>query len=331
MARGTQYQSVFIQVSAPPGSDPHALAILVEMVAIDLRTPLDDLPEHTADDVRRHELGTFLRSRRERVTPQQVGLPPSRRRRTPGLRREEVAQLAGVGVTWYTWLEQGREIKASPQVLHAIARALQLDMHEHAHLLTLGGAPPDNGVAGECQKLSPTAQILLDRLEPYPACIVNARYDLLGFNRVYASGFPGLDDIPIEDRNALLLLFTHPSWRKGVLDWEDAAARMVAQFRAALAEHLAEPSWKALVARLHRSSPEFTSIWEQHDVRGMESQTKRFLHPLVGELLVDYTYLWLAPRLGARMVTYTPANAATGRRLERLQQLLDAKRSDHAA
>jgi len=301
------------------------------MAAIDVHTPLDDLPAYTADDVRRHELGAFLRSRRERVTPQQVGLPPSRRRRTPGLRREEVAQLAGVGITWYTWLEQGREIKASPQVLHAIARALQLDMHEQAHLLTLGGAPPDNGIARECQQLSPTAQLLLDRLEPYPACIVNARYDLLGYNRIYASGFPGLEETPIEDRNALWLLFTHPSWRKGVLDWEDAAARMVAQFRAALAEHLAEPSWKALIARLHRSAPEFAAIWEQHDVQGMESLSKRFLHPLVGELLVDYTYLWLAPRLGARMVTYTPANALTERRLRKLAQLLEHARAEDAA
>ena len=283
-----------------------------------------------AHEARRRELAAFLRSRRERIAPQQVGLPPTRRRRTPGLRREEVAQLAGVGITWYTWLEQGRDIKPSAEVLHAVARALQLDTHEHAHLLTLAGAA-ENGVGGEHQALPPTAQLLLDQLEPYPALVVNARYDLLAYNRVYASGFPELESVPIEDRNALWLLFTHPRWRTSVLDWEDAGARMVAQFRAAMAEHLAEPAWKSLVARLHRASPEFGVIWKQHDVQGPESRAKRFLHPDVGLLVMDYTYLWLAPRLGTRLVTYTPADAETRERLERLQLLLDDRRRADAA
>jgi transcriptional regulator with XRE-family HTH domain len=287
-------------------------------------TDLHEPTQLAADGVRRRELAAFLRSRRERITPQQVGLPPSRRRRTPGLRREEVAQLAGVGVTWYTWLEQGRDIRASSQVLHAIARTLQLDAHEHSHLLTLAGAPPENGLHDERHALPPTTRLLLERLEPYPALVVNARYDLLAYNRAYASGFPELDTIPADERNALWLILTHPRWRKAVLDWDDAVARMVAQFRAAMAEHLAEPAWKELVARLHRASPEFTALWEQHDVRGPESRSKRFLHPLVGRLTLDYTYLWLAPHLGTRLVTYTPADAESARRLERLRSLLDA-------
>src|SRR5437763_16247043 len=126
-----------------------------------------ELHPTTADDLRRVELGAFLRSRRERITPEQVGLRASRRRRTPGLRREEVAQLAGVGVTWYTWLEQGRDINASAQVLDAIARTLLFDPHERAHLFTLAGAP-DTTIAGECKPLSPTTQPILDQLEPYP-------------------------------------------------------------------------------------------------------------------------------------------------------------------
>src|SRR5213080_3763616 len=115
---------------------------------------------------RRRELAAFLRSRRERVRPEQVGLPPSRRRRTPGLRREEVAQLAGVGVTWYTWLEQARQINASPQVLDAIARTLQFDSHEHAHLFTLAGLPTTS-IEHECGALTPAAQTIVDQLEPY--------------------------------------------------------------------------------------------------------------------------------------------------------------------
>src|SRR5947208_16278944 len=121
--------------------------------------------------VRRHELANFLRSRRARITPEQVGLPLVGRRRTPGLRREEVAQLAGVGVTWYTWLEQGRDINASPQVLDAIARTLAFDAQERSHLFTLAGTA-DTNAETRCARLSPAVELVLDRLEPYPALAV---------------------------------------------------------------------------------------------------------------------------------------------------------------
>src|ERR1700689_4930123 len=133
---------------------------------------------------RRQELAGFLRSRRERIAPEQVGLPPAARRRTPGLRREEVATLAGVGVTWYTWLEQGRDINASPQVLNAVARTLLLDPHEREHLFRLAEVA-DASPEAECQSLPPTTQLLLDKLDPYPAMVRNGRYDTLGFNRSY--------------------------------------------------------------------------------------------------------------------------------------------------
>jgi transcriptional regulator with XRE-family HTH domain len=278
-----------------------------------------------ADAHRRRELASFLRSRRERITPQQVGLAPSRRRRTPGLRREEVAHLAGIGVTWYTWLEQGRDINASAQVLEAISRTLGLDAHERAHLFTLAGVS-DTTIATECQTLGPTAQLLLDQLEPYPAIVVNGRCDLLAYNRVWASTVPHVDGLPLEDRNVLWLLFTDPAWRKSVVDWEDTAARLVAQYRAAMAEHVAEPAWKALVSRLHRASPEFTSMWERHDVRGPENRVKRVLHPTVGLLHLDYTYLWLGQQGATRLVAYTPADRQTRARLERLHQSLLAER-----
>ena len=136
------------------------------------------------DSIRREELGDFLRSRRERILPEQVGLPAGGRRRTPGLRREEVAQLAGVGVTWYTWLEQGRDINVSDQVLEAVARTLMFDNHERAHVMTLAGLG-EFETARECQGLPPTMQLLLDQLDPYPATVLNARHDVLAFNRAY--------------------------------------------------------------------------------------------------------------------------------------------------
>jgi transcriptional regulator with XRE-family HTH domain len=281
-------------------------------------------PSNGRDELRRRELGAFIRNRRERIRPEQVGLAPMRRRRTPGLRREEVAQLAGVGVTWYTWLEQGRDINPSAQVLDAIARTLQFDAHEYSHLFTLAGVTTTT-IAHECLALFPTAQPLLDQLEPFPAIVVNARLDLLAFNRVYASFFDDLDSIPIEDRNAMWLAFTHPAWQKVIVDWDEVVGRMVAEYRAAMAEHLDEPAWATLVARLQAASPEFGAVWERHDVQGIESRTKRALHPSAGLLRLDYTNLWLGQRLGTRIVAFTPADERTRRRLEALHADLDER------
>ncbi|MGE5286325.1 MAG: helix-turn-helix transcriptional regulator [Micromonosporaceae bacterium] len=274
--------------------------------------------------LRREELAAFLRSRRERIMPEQVGLPPASRRRTPGLRREEVATLAGVGVTWYTWLEQGRDIHASPQVLDAVARTLLLDPHERAHLFTLADAQ-DGNPARDCQSLPPTIQPLLDHLEPFPACVRNARYDVLGYNRAYCHLLEDLDELPFEDRNVLWLCFTHPAWRAAMIDWDDATRRMVAEFRAAMAEHVGEPAWKCLVARLCKASDEFAELWERHDVAAPENRTKRFLHPEVGLLRLDYTNLWLGQRLGTRMVTYTPADDMTMAKLKQLHKRRSAR------
>jgi transcriptional regulator with XRE-family HTH domain len=272
-------------------------------------------------DTRRHELAAFVRSRRERLRPEQVGLPRSRRRRTPGLRREEVAQLAGVGVTWYTWLEQGRDINPSPQVLEAIARTLRFDTHERTHLFTLAGvavAPRQD----ECATLFPTAQAILDSLEPNPAVLMNARWDVLAYNRVYRSFFPHIDQISSEDRNCIWLAFTDPAWREVIVDWDEAVGRMVGEYRAAMAEHLDEPSWRSLLVRLHDVSPEFAAHWERHDVMRMESSRKRARHPELGVLTLDYTNLWLDASLGARVVAFTPADESTAERLRALHARL---------
>src|SRR4051794_291304 len=321
--RPPRYQSVFILVPALPGSASRALAILDAMAALETLEGPEFTPfaPATGTELRRRELGAFLRSRRERIAPEQVGLRPSRRRRTPGLRREEVAQLAGVGVTWYTWLEQGRDIRASAQVLDAIARTLQFDAHEHAHLFTLAGVST-NTVVDECVSLCRSGQPLVDQLEPSPACVLNARLDLLGFNRAYTSFFQDFDAIPLEDRNIMWLLFTHPAWRDVIIDRDEITRRVVAEYRAAMAEHLDEPAWKALVDRLHRASPEFTSVWERHDVQGAESKTKRALHPALGLLSFDYTNLWLGQRLATRVVAFTPADERTRERLELLRAAL---------
>jgi transcriptional regulator with XRE-family HTH domain len=274
-----------------------------------------------SSETRRRELAAFLRSRRERVRPEHVGLPPSRRRRTPGLRREEVAQLAGVGVTWYTWLEQGRNINASPQVLDAIARTLQFDAHEHAHLFTLAGLP-STAMVEEPEALAPTVRPLLDRLEPYPAALLNTRWDILAMNRVQASFFDDVQAVRSEDRNCIWLAFMDPSWRRVIVDWDDSVSRMVAEYRAAMADHIDDPAWQAFIDRLHRASPEFTAFWERHDVLGVYGRTKRLIHPQAGLLELEYTNLWLDQRLGQRIVVLTPLNELSRQRLDAVHRSL---------
>jgi transcriptional regulator with XRE-family HTH domain len=271
-------------------------------------------------DVRRHELADFLRSRRERITPEQVGFPRGRRRRTPGLRREEVAQLSAVGVTWYTWLEQARDIQVSPQVLDAIARALLLDSSERTHLFALAGtADPAPGTP--CPTVTPALRQMLEQLEPIPACIQNSRYDILAYNRTYGRLFCDLDALPPEDRNCMLLTFTHPQWRAALVMPDETARLMAAKFRASMADHLADPAWKMLLKRLQRESPDFRQAWERHEVRGPASKRKQFRNADVGLLTLDHTDLWLGPVNGPRVLTYAPVNDETRQRLEKLHAL----------
>jgi transcriptional regulator with XRE-family HTH domain len=275
------------------------------------------------DVLRRRELAAFLRSRRERIAPQRVGLPGGGRRRTPGLRREEVANLAGVGVTWYTWLEQGRDIRVSEQVLDAIARTLQLDGDERAHLFALAGAG-EREVAPDREPVPRALQLVLDQLDPMPAVVLNRRTDILAFNAGYDSLLgvgPSLADIPVEERNCLWLSFTLPEWRAAMVEWEDTVARMVAQLRASMAEHVGEPAWKSFVHRLSDASPEFTAMWERHEVRGVENRTKAIVNARVGLIRVDFTNLWFGPSLQTRLVTYTPTDDESRDRLHRLADL----------
>jgi hypothetical protein len=283
-----------------------------------------EMPAAEAAESRRHELASFLRSRRERISPDQVGLPPGRRRRTPGLRREEVAQLAAVGVTWYTWLEQAREIQVSAQVADAIARALMLDRIERRHLFTLAGAPDPNPLL-DCPGMSPAVRSMIDQLEPLPAAVVNSRYDIIAYNRTFGRLVDDLDAHSPEDRNLMWLAFTDPLWRERMVDRDETIRLMAAKFRASMAQHLAEPAWKALLKRLQQESPDFCELWERHEVLQPDGHVKRYLNPDVGLLSFDFTHLWLGPQQGPRLTTYTPADAVTQDRLQRLHSLILAE------
>ncbi len=277
-------------------------------------------------DVRRHELAAFLRSRRERITPEQVGLPRGRRRRTPGLRREEVAHLSAVGVTWYTWLEQARDIQVSPQVLDALAGALLLDPTERSHLFALAGAADPHPEAS-CSAVTPTLRRLLDQLEPVPAAIQNSRYDFLAHNRTFGQLFCDLDALPREDRNSLWLAFTNEDFRASVTDLPEVMRALAGKLRAAMAEHLAEPAWKELVRRLEEASPEFRELWARHEVVAPGGRVKMIRNARVGLLSFEHTNLWLGPNAGTHLVTYVPVDDATQAGVARLLDLVVRERA----
>ncbi len=272
-----------------------------------------------AGSARRTELAAFLRSRRERVRPEDVGLPPGQRRRTAGLRREEVAQLAGVGVTWYTWLEQGRPIHASVQVLDAVARTLMLDPVERAHLFRLAEVPGAAGVAScdDCP-LPPEVQQVIDALVPMPASVVTERFDLLAWNRVYAALFPHITSQPAGARNTLLSCATRPMCCSPIENRDDQFAGMVAQLRAAYGRHVGDPAWTHYISQMQAASPEFTQAWAAHDVALPASYAKIFRHPRFGRLEATSSSFAVQAVPGARLTVYIPADDHARAVMERL-------------
>jgi transcriptional regulator with XRE-family HTH domain len=265
---------------------------------------------------RREELAAFLRTRRARVRPEDVGLSSGPRRRTPGLRREEVAQLAGVGVTWYTWLEQGRPINASVQVLDAIARTLKLDSAECEHLYRLADLPWVAGPAGHV--LEPETQAILDAVDPLPAAVYSTRYDLLAHNRSFEKMFPGLAAARGLERNVLWHLFLCDSCCTPFLNRDEELPLMVANVRTAFGRHLGDPVWTDFVRRLSAMSPRFASMWAAHNVAGPSTRIKLFDHAEVGLVRLITSTLVPATAPETKLVIYSPSDESTRARLERL-------------
>ncbi|WP_460783923.1 helix-turn-helix transcriptional regulator [Microbacterium tumbae] len=273
----------------------------------------------------RRELGAFLRSRRERLSPAQVSLPAGGRRRTPGLRREEVATLAGVGVTWYTWLEQGRDIRPSPSVLDAIAGALRLDLDEREHLwiLATGHAAPGAPLSSMCEVVTADHLALLATLMPLPACIQTATYDILASNASYRFLIDDLDDAPIADRNCMVRAFLDPAWQRSYGDYDGVTTRMVARLRAAMAEHLDDPAWTGLVDRLRTESPRFDTLWRTgalaHD--GVHEQVFRYTR--AGTVHVRFVPLWIDRVRSVHIKVLQPVDASGAEAFARMAEQFD--------
>jgi hypothetical protein len=253
-----------------------------------------------------NELGDFFRARRARLRPGDVGLPPGPgTRRTPGLRREEVAALAGLSIDYYIRLEQGKESNPGGPILDGLARALQLNGEEHAHLYALA-----NHTAGRTARGSPRAsrvvrpgvRQLLETVRPCPAYVLTRTSDLLAANPEGLTLFSGLADWPAGRRNTIRYTFFHPAARELFADWDHAAETTAAHLRSLTAGTPGDPDVSALIAELLDGSPEFARLWQRHDVRQRRGEAKPFRHPQAGEFTLTYEVLHLAD--GQRMTVY---------------------------
>ncbi|TQN41781.1 helix-turn-helix protein [Blastococcus colisei] len=254
----------------------------------------------------RRELAEFLGSRRRQLAPGAVGLPAGGNRRTPGLRREEVALLAGVSHTWYTWLEQGRDIRPSRQVMDALARTLRLSPAEHEYLLRLSGHGGATS-SGAVEAMPAHLQRLLDALGSSPAYAITSGWSIVGWNSAYENLYPGVAAVPAADRNLLWVVFTDPAVRTLLGDWAGDSRRFLTQFRAEVGPRLADPEIVDLVTRLQAASPAFREGWASHDVDRFSSTERRFEHPVVGTLALEHHQLTPADAPGLQLVVYTAA------------------------
>ncbi|AWT44012.1 MULTISPECIES: helix-turn-helix transcriptional regulator [Streptomyces] len=251
---------------------------------------------------RRKELRDFLVNRRGRLTPGDVGIPHYGRRRTPGLRREEVAFLAGVSASWYQWLEQGRNISVSPQVLDAITKVLRLDQAERTYLYVLAGLNPPLPLSSEPLEVDVMLARLTENNLPYPAFVVDpywnlvtanqATYDLLGYRKT--------------DRNSLVTFFTSPLVRSRVLNWAELAPWIVAQYRYGMTTRPGDLGFEIVVGELTKKSPEFAELWARHDVRAEGVNVKVVDHPELGVLHFDVTRMRIPQFPDLLIVLYNP-------------------------
>jgi transcriptional regulator with XRE-family HTH domain len=253
--------------------------------------------------------GAFLRDRRTKVDPAVFGIPLTRRR-TPGLRREEVAQRANVSATWYTWLEQGRGGAPSVAVLERIAGALMLTDVEREHLFLLGlGRPPEVRYR-KSEDVTPRLQRVLDALNPSPALIRTAIWDVVAWNRAATVMLMDYGALPPEQRNILRQIFLNPRARAAQYDWESVARFVLGAFGMDAARAGAAAEVEPLVDELCRLSPEFAAMWRDNDVRRPHGETvKHIRHPLLGEFAFEYSAFTVDGRTDLSMIVYNPATA----------------------
>ncbi|MBA3943498.1 MAG: helix-turn-helix domain-containing protein [Herpetosiphonaceae bacterium] len=269
---------------------------------------------------RLQELGDFLRTRRARLTPEAVGLPRGSRRKTPGLRRAEVAQMVGVSVDWYTWLEQGRAITPSTQVLERLVQALRLDANERTHLFLLAQQQAPPALLQETEIVSPALQHFLDQFGTRPAFVSGRRCDILAWNDAGCAVFGDFRLRTTRERNTIWGIFTNPLSRQFIVDWEEDARQLLAQFRSSCGRYPGDAQLTELIHDLMLSSPEFRAWWPDHEVRSGQEGRKALNHPQVGYLLFERLTFQVFDTPDLKVTVYTPLEEAdTPRKMEQLR------------
>ncbi|GGG62073.1 helix-turn-helix transcriptional regulator [Paenibacillus radicis (ex Gao et al. 2016)] len=255
-------------------------------------------------------LSAFLKQQRSKIAPESVGLAAGTRRRTPGLRREEVAQLAGVSTTWYTWLEQGRDIRVSSSVLDCVATALQLSVDERKYLFALaletgGQTAPMEGQAQH--EISPSLKRILQELRNCPTIITDRRYDIVGWNEAAAHVFLDFERIPADQRNMIRMLFTRKELQRLAVNWEHFTSGFLAIFRAYYGQYVEDDWYERFLEEMKTAHPDFERLWRQSEVKSAPEVLIEFRHAKAGKMLFHLTSLQVQGSADLRCSIYTPA------------------------
>ncbi|MDR9854473.1 helix-turn-helix transcriptional regulator [Paenibacillus sp. VCA1] len=274
-------------------------------------------------DTRLKALSAFLTEQRAKIQPETVGLPSGGRRRTPGLRREEVAQLAGVSSTWYTWLEQGRDINVSSSVLDCIASALRLTPDERKYLFALAMETPASSILTQQEepKISPSLQKMVDELHYCPTIISDRHCQIVGWNRAASHVFLAFERIPPEQRNMIRLLFTRKEFRRLAVNWEHFVMGFLSIFRSYYGQYVEDAWYEQFLQEMEQVDPEFLPLWKHSQVSSAPEVVIEFRHAKMGKMLFDLTSLQVQGGADLRCSVYTPAaGSSTEAKLKRLMK-----------
>lgn len=253
------------------------------------------------------ELADFLKTRRAKILPSQAGLSPGTRRRTPGLRREEVAQLAGVSITWYTWLEQGRHIRVSAQVLESLSKVLLLDKQERIHLYLLANQPLPSDIPEYQGTVSPVLQHVLDNLIFCPSLVTDQRWNVIAWNKAACLLFGDFHQMNARERNIVWAMFTDDKYKQLFVNWKLHAKDLLGRFRPTCGQYIDDPWLAQFIYDLKNQSTEFRSWWPLHDIESNSEKRKQLNHPVAGQLDFEVSNFDVSDNSGLKMIIHTPS------------------------
>lgn len=253
------------------------------------------------------ELGDFLKTRRAKISPSQIGLSTEVQRRTPGLRREEVAQLAGIGLTWYTWLEQGRDIHVSTQVIESLSKVLLLDKQERIHLYLLANQPLPVDIPEDKETVSPILQNVLDSLTLSPSLVMDQRWNVIGWNKAASLVLGDFNKMNSREQNIVWAMFTNDNYKQLFVNWNLHAKELVGKFRSTCGQYI-EDSWLVqFIEELKMQSKEFDLWWSLHEIQSKGEVYKQLNHPISGILDFEVSKFDVADNSGLTLIVHTPS------------------------